>query len=86
MVLLDCGVFLLLHVELRIQFSIIQCSVIHKWMPGSSFNPNSLDNKGSWRILKGFYCSVTMLRELGIMQNGPLNLMNWMILMNGISN
>ena len=31
------------------------------------FNLNSLDNKGSWRILKDFYCSVTMLRELGIM-------------------
>ena len=29
-------------------------------------NPNSLDNKGSWRILKDFYCSVTMLRKLGI--------------------
>ena len=27
-------------------------------------NPNSLDNKGSWRILKDFYCSVTMLRQL----------------------
>ena len=27
-------------------------------------NPNSRDNKGSWRILKDFYCSVTMLREL----------------------
>ena len=30
-------------------------------------NPNSLDNKGSWRILKDFYCLVTMLRELGLM-------------------
>ena len=29
-------------------------------------NLNSLDNKGSWRILKDFYCSVTMLRELGL--------------------
>ena len=29
-----------------------------------NINPNSLDNKGSWRILKDFYCSVTMLREL----------------------
>ena len=29
------------------------------------FNPNSLDNKGSCWILKDFYCSVTMLRELG---------------------
>ena len=29
-------------------------------------NPNSLDNKGSWEILKDFYCSVTMLRELGV--------------------
>ena len=26
-----------------------------------SINPNSLDNKGSWRILKDFCCSVTML-------------------------
>ena len=31
-----------------------------------SLNPNSLDNKGSWRILKDFYCLVTMLRELGL--------------------
>ena len=29
-------------------------------------NPNSLDNKGSWRILKDLYCSATMLRELGL--------------------
>ena len=28
--------------------------------------PDSLDNKGSWRILKDFYCSVTMRRELGL--------------------
>ena len=33
------------------------------------FNPNSQDNKGSWRILKDFYCSVTMLRELGLMNS-----------------
>ena len=32
-------------------------------------NPNSLDNKGSCWILKDFYCSVTMLRELGLMIN-----------------
>ena len=32
-------------------------------------NPNSLDNEGSWRILKDFYCSVTMLRELGLSNN-----------------
>ena len=31
-------------------------------------NPNSLD-KGSWRILKDCYCSVTMLRELGLNNN-----------------
>ena len=30
-------------------------------------NPNSPDNKGSWRTLKDLYCSVTMLRELGLM-------------------
>ena len=30
-------------------------------------SPNSLDNKGSCSILKDFYCSVTLLRELGIM-------------------
>ena len=30
------------------------------------FNPNSLDKKGSCWILKDFYCSVTMLRELGL--------------------
>ena len=29
-------------------------------------NPNSLDNKGSCWILKNFYCSVTMPRELGL--------------------
>ena len=29
-------------------------------------NPNSLDNKGSCWILLDFYCSVTMLRELGV--------------------
>ena len=34
----------------------------------NGFNPNSLDNKGSWSILKDLYCSVTMLRELGLMQ------------------
>ena len=27
---------------------------------------NSQDNKGSWRILKDFYCSVTMLTESGL--------------------
>ena len=31
-----------------------------------SFNPNSLDNKGSCWILRNCYCSVTMLRELGL--------------------
>ena len=34
----------------------------------NKINPNSLDNKGSWRILKDFYCSVTMLRKLGLIQ------------------
>ena len=38
------------------------CIFIH-----SVINPNSLDNKGSCWILKDFYCSVTMLRELGLM-------------------
>ena len=33
------------------------------------FNPNSLDNKGSCWILKDFYCSVTMLRELGLIMS-----------------
>ena len=38
------------------------------------FNPTSLDNKGSWRILKDFHCSVTMLRELGLWgKNGKGN-------------
>ena len=36
------------------------------WVVYYGINPNSLDNKGSWRILKDFYCSVTMLRELGL--------------------
>ena len=36
------------------------------WWRYCPFNPNSLDNKGSWRILKDIYCSVTMLRELGL--------------------
>ena len=31
-----------------------------------SINHNSLDNKCSWRILKDFYCSVTTLKELGL--------------------
>ena len=30
------------------------------------FNPNSLDNKRSCWISKDFYCSATMLRELGL--------------------
>ena len=30
-------------------------------------NPNSLDNNGSCWILKDFYCSVAMLRELGLL-------------------
>ena len=29
-------------------------------------NPKSLDNKGSCWVLKNLYCSVTMLRELGL--------------------
>ena len=33
------------------------------------FNPNSLDNKGSCWILKDLYCSVTMLRELGLIMD-----------------
>ena len=32
----------------------------------TDYNPNSLDNKDSCWILKDFYCSVTMLRELGL--------------------
>ena len=32
-----------------------------------SINPNSLHNKGSCWILMDFYCSVTMLREFGLM-------------------
>ena len=35
---------------------------------GMTVNPNSLHNKGSWRILKDLYCSVTMLREFGLMK------------------
>ena len=31
-----------------------------------TYNPNSLDKKGSWRILKDCYCSVTMLMEFGL--------------------
>ena len=40
-----------------------------------TINPNSLDNKGRLRNLKDFYCSVTMLRELGLIciyTTGPL--------------
>ena len=36
-------------------------------MPIILINPNSRDNKGSCWILKDFYCSVTMLRELVLM-------------------
>ena len=38
-----------------------------------AINPNSLDNKGSCWILKDFYCSVTMLRELGLINNVFVN-------------
>ena len=38
------------------------------WMYFELINPNSLDNKGSWGIFKEFYCSVTMIRELGLMR------------------
>ena len=49
-----------------------------------AINPtcNSLDNKGSCWILKDFYCSVTMLRELGLiikklsMKRSPDNQIN----------
>ena len=37
--------------------------------PSILINPNSIDNKGSWRILKDFYCSVKMLRELGLKES-----------------
>ena len=40
-------------------------------------NPNSLDNKGSWRIWKDLYCSVTMLRELGLMVLVPSKMLNF---------
>ena len=40
------------------------------------FNTNSQDNKGSWGILKDFYCSVTMLRELGLNDFFPHRGMN----------
>ena len=36
------------------------------WRIIININPNSVDNKGSLRFLKDFYCSVTMLRELGL--------------------
>ena len=36
-------------------------------------NPNSLDNKGSCWILKDFYCSVTMLRDLVVDSLGEEN-------------
>ena len=35
-------------------------------VPYCYINPNSLDSKGSCWILKDFYCSVTMLREVGL--------------------
>ena len=39
----------------------------------NSINPiNSLDNKGSCWILKDFYCSVTMLWELGLKTNSTI--------------
>ena len=52
--------------------SIIRRQKVHVWMNTNNdnpislvlFNPNSL-NKGSCWILKDFYCSVTMLREIG---------------------
>ena len=50
--------------NLKVDFSTVSCVVFMI----SLINPNSLDNKGSWRILKGFYCSVTMLRESGLIK------------------
>ena len=42
------------------------CLRLAKAIQKEMFNPNSTDNKGSCWILKDFYCSVTMLRELGL--------------------
>ena len=39
------------------------------WGHSYILTPNSLDNKGSCWILKDFYCSVTMLRELGLRED-----------------
>ena len=51
--------------------TIVEMLKIHKKKPfeilsicRNNLNPNYLDNKGSWRILKDFNCSVTMLSEL----------------------
>ena len=43
-----------------------QVDIITTYTMSFSINPNSLDNKSSWRILKDFYCSVRMPRELGL--------------------
>ena len=40
---------------------------VHCVHVNTCFNPNSLGNKASCWILKDCYCSVTMLRELGLM-------------------
>ena len=42
-----------------------------------NINLNSLDNKGSCWILKDLYCSVTMLRELGLMTFRAIEIRTW---------
>ena len=41
-------------------------NIINQGIRNIFLNPNSLDNKGSWRTLKDCYCSATMLWELGL--------------------
>ena len=59
---------LLKHVEYEIKSEVGIVKIYVLFWSMHLLNPNSLDNKGSWSILKDFYCSVTMCRELGLMQ------------------
>ena len=50
----------------KVSASFQECGDSGTWTIRSALNPHSLDNNGSCWILKDFYCSVTMLRELGL--------------------
>ena len=59
------------YVQICEHFCFLVLPMLSRGFKYGSINPNSLDNKGSWRILKDFYCSVTMLWELGLIDILP---------------